>query len=147
MKKYQVLINKSLNLSKKDYNLLPKMCYNNVFNYFSLNYSKFIFGEYKICYGFFISKKFSLGFRHAFVLDVKKNKIIDPTLKFFYKKGDKIIYYIFKEFCNIEEYFEMINKEKYPALYKCLEKNQLNFQHKYIEPEFNFITDIIPIKQ
>lgn len=134
MKKYEVLTEESYNLDKNKYNLESKMCYNNVFNFFSLRRLEFSIGKFKVCYGYGItdvSNVQNFCFRHAFVLDCEKDKIIDPSLQFFIE-GESSKYFIFKIFDDVNEYLDLLSKERYPALEKGLRKEQLRFQKKIL---------------
>lgn len=144
MKKYQVLIRESLSLSTRKYDLQMKMCYNNIFNFCLMNGESLRSKKYKICYGFVKSKNMGLGIRHAFLLDTEKNKILDPTLKFFIDK-EYSNYYIFKIFEDSNEYFNYIIEEEYPALYKSLEKDQKEFQKHFLPKDFNVVMDVLPM--
>ena len=97
MKFFEVLKEESINLDINLYNLKPNMCYNNVFNFISLNsYAN----KYDICYGYLEIDNFGekILIRHAFLLDKDKNKILDPSFQFLEKEYNK--YYIFKKFDN-----------------------------------------------
>lgn len=119
-------------------NISPRQCYNNIFFISSMEFKRFLSGEWNIAYGYMGSLIKGLYFRHCFILN-NNECVIDPTIVSINKEIMHNRYFVFKVFSSINEHFEAIRKNSLrPSLDMVLKEEDLSAQKWAAENGLHF---------
>lgn len=119
------------------FKIVAKDCYHNIFKLISNFRKKFVFGEWKIAYGY-VSSVDNIFCRHCFILF--GDKVIDPTVYATKLDNSNRVYFVFRKFNTLDDYLDAIETENgYPALNGVLRKDDMRAQKWALDNGYIFL--------